>query len=211
MVTTHSTEGSSSFEVQLQALASVVQQLKQGQLPLQQSLSLYEQGVGLVRQCQSELQATEGTFKLLQEALTQPAETATAAGAGGSTTEGASPPLASELGFRMHHRCVLPHPLTTEAPLKQLLLTLKTLAGGLNTHELPTFYKRANRTGFEAHLPLEVGYIHVSVIQEKGREEGASEASAWLLLDVAVFDESLDLQELEVLQHLNQWVAGLHS
>lgn len=54
-----------NFETSLSALEKVVAQLESGDLPLNQALELFEEGVGLARQCQSQLQEAEHKVELL--------------------------------------------------------------------------------------------------------------------------------------------------
>lgn len=53
------------FEKCLSDLQKVVEQLENGNLPLDQSLQLFAQGVELVRSCQQHLQEAEKTVELL--------------------------------------------------------------------------------------------------------------------------------------------------
>ncbi|HYY41794.1 MAG TPA: exodeoxyribonuclease VII small subunit, partial [Pyrinomonadaceae bacterium] len=46
-----------SFETSLAALEEIVRELERGDLPLEKSLALFEQGVRLSRECQERLQA----------------------------------------------------------------------------------------------------------------------------------------------------------
>lgn len=48
-----------TFEDALQQLAGIVQKLESGQLPLDEALTHYEAGIGLVRRCQDLLQQAE--------------------------------------------------------------------------------------------------------------------------------------------------------
>lgn len=48
-----------SFEEQLDALEKIVASLEQGDLPLEQSLKAYEEGIKLTRLCQTALQQAE--------------------------------------------------------------------------------------------------------------------------------------------------------
>ena len=48
-----------SFEASLEALEEIVHQLEGGDLPLEKSLELFEQGIGLSRQCQERLSQAE--------------------------------------------------------------------------------------------------------------------------------------------------------
>lgn len=48
-----------SFEAAMQQLADILARLESGDLPLQESLELYERGVALSRQCQAHLDQAE--------------------------------------------------------------------------------------------------------------------------------------------------------
>ncbi len=48
-----------SFEEAFHELEAVVQQLERGDLPLEEALALYEQGMGLARRCSEALDAAE--------------------------------------------------------------------------------------------------------------------------------------------------------
>jgi exodeoxyribonuclease VII small subunit len=54
-----------SFEEQLKALESVVERLEQGELSLEESVRLFEEGVKLSDACKKELEAAEGKIQLL--------------------------------------------------------------------------------------------------------------------------------------------------
>jgi exodeoxyribonuclease VII small subunit len=54
-----------TFEESLKKLESVVDQLEKGDLPLEESLKLFEEGVGLSAVCKQELDAAEGKVQLL--------------------------------------------------------------------------------------------------------------------------------------------------
>jgi len=54
-----------TFEEQLKALESVVERLERGDLPLEESLKLFEQGVGLSNACKQELETAEGRVQVL--------------------------------------------------------------------------------------------------------------------------------------------------
>lgn len=62
------------FEQSLQELEQLVATLESGELPLEQSLSAYERGVGLYRQCQQALEQAQLRVNLLND----PAQPATA-------------------------------------------------------------------------------------------------------------------------------------
>lgn len=57
--------GTASFEDSIQRLEKIVAQLQSGDLPLDQALKLFEEGVGLSRQCQSQLEVAERKVELL--------------------------------------------------------------------------------------------------------------------------------------------------
>ena len=54
-----------SFEASLEALEQIVRQLESGDLPLEQSLELFEQGVRLSRECQDRLSQAERRIEVL--------------------------------------------------------------------------------------------------------------------------------------------------
>jgi exodeoxyribonuclease VII small subunit len=54
-----------SFEESLKNLETIVDQLEKGDLPLEQSLKLFEEGVGLSAVCKQELDAAEGKVQTL--------------------------------------------------------------------------------------------------------------------------------------------------
>jgi exodeoxyribonuclease VII small subunit len=56
-----------NFETALSDLESLVNRLEQGDISLEESLKLYEQGVLLTRDCQTELQAAEQKVQMLME------------------------------------------------------------------------------------------------------------------------------------------------
>lgn len=53
------------FEDCLQRLEEIVQQLEKGDLPLDQALALFEEGMKLSMSCRSELEAAEGRVEIL--------------------------------------------------------------------------------------------------------------------------------------------------
>jgi exodeoxyribonuclease VII small subunit len=55
----------SSFESQLATLERIVRELENGDLPLEQSLDLFEQGVKLSRECQERLNEAERRIEVL--------------------------------------------------------------------------------------------------------------------------------------------------
>jgi exodeoxyribonuclease VII small subunit len=54
-----------SFETSLEALEQIVQELEQGDLPLEKSLELFEQGIRLSRECQERLSQAERRIEVL--------------------------------------------------------------------------------------------------------------------------------------------------
>ncbi len=60
-----SAEETPTFEAALQKLDEIVQKLEKGELPLEQSLVLYEEGVRLSRLCHAKLEEAEGKIELL--------------------------------------------------------------------------------------------------------------------------------------------------
>jgi exodeoxyribonuclease VII small subunit len=54
-----------SFESSLEQLELIVRELEQGELPLERSLDLFEQGVKLSRECQDRLSQAERRIEIL--------------------------------------------------------------------------------------------------------------------------------------------------
>ena len=54
-----------TFEAALKQLEDIVQRLEKGELPLEESLVLYEQGVRLSRFCHGKLEEAEGKIEIL--------------------------------------------------------------------------------------------------------------------------------------------------
>jgi exodeoxyribonuclease VII small subunit len=54
-----------SFEESLRKLENIVEQLERGDLALEESLRLFEEGVGLSSTCKKELDAAEGKVEML--------------------------------------------------------------------------------------------------------------------------------------------------
>ena len=54
-----------SFEESLKKLEAIVEQLEKGDLALEDSLKLFEEGVGLSAACKTELEAAEGKVQVL--------------------------------------------------------------------------------------------------------------------------------------------------
>ncbi|HVF50515.1 MAG TPA: exodeoxyribonuclease VII small subunit [Pyrinomonadaceae bacterium] len=57
--------GAQSFESSLASLERVVRELERGELPLEKSLDLFEQGVRLSRECQERLNEAERRIEVL--------------------------------------------------------------------------------------------------------------------------------------------------
>ena len=62
---TNSAEQGRTFEASLEALEKIVQQLEDGDLPLEKSLELFEQGIRLSRECQERLSQAERRIEIL--------------------------------------------------------------------------------------------------------------------------------------------------
>ncbi len=56
-----------NFEEKLAALETVVEKLERGDLPLDESVRLFEEGVTLSDACKKELEAAEGKIQMLVE------------------------------------------------------------------------------------------------------------------------------------------------
>ena len=54
-----------TYEQQLQQLETLIEQLENGDLSLDQTLAAYEQGVALIRACQQQLEQAEQRIQLL--------------------------------------------------------------------------------------------------------------------------------------------------
>ena len=53
------------FEECLHRLEQIVEQLEKGDIPLEQSLALFEEGMKLSQSCRTELEAAEGKVEIL--------------------------------------------------------------------------------------------------------------------------------------------------
>ncbi len=58
-------EQTRTFEASLEALEQIVRELEQGDLPLEKSLELFEQGIRLSRECQERLSQAERRIEIL--------------------------------------------------------------------------------------------------------------------------------------------------
>jgi len=56
-----------TFEENLKALETVVEQLERGDLPLEDSVKLFEQGTALSAACKQDLEAAEGKLQVLMK------------------------------------------------------------------------------------------------------------------------------------------------
>ena len=56
-----------TFEAALSRLEEIVRAMENGSAPLDKSLSLFEEGVGLVKFCTKELESAEQKVKILQK------------------------------------------------------------------------------------------------------------------------------------------------
>jgi len=54
-----------TFEQSLKKLETIVEKLEKGDLALEESLKLFEEGVGLSAACKQELEAAEGKVQML--------------------------------------------------------------------------------------------------------------------------------------------------
>jgi exodeoxyribonuclease VII small subunit len=61
----NSPEQGRTFEASLEALEQIVQQLESGDLALEKSLELFEQGIRLSRECQDRLSQAERRIEVL--------------------------------------------------------------------------------------------------------------------------------------------------
>jgi exodeoxyribonuclease VII small subunit len=62
-----SAEETPTFEAALKQLEEIVQKLEKGELPLEESLVLYEKGIGLSRLCHGKLEEAEGRIEVLMK------------------------------------------------------------------------------------------------------------------------------------------------
>jgi exodeoxyribonuclease VII small subunit len=59
--------GELSFEESIKELTNIVGKIEQGQIPLQDSLSQYEKGMALIKQCRTILQKAEIRIEKISE------------------------------------------------------------------------------------------------------------------------------------------------
>jgi exodeoxyribonuclease VII small subunit len=70
-----STTQEPTFEQALSELEQIVQKLEKGELPLEESLRLYEEGIRLSRLCHGKLEEAEGRIEvLLKDSRGEPAQ-----------------------------------------------------------------------------------------------------------------------------------------
>ena len=67
--------GELSFEESIKELTNIVGKIEQGQIPLQDSLSQYEKGMALIKQCRTILQNAEKRIEKISELDTKSQET----------------------------------------------------------------------------------------------------------------------------------------
>ena len=64
-----------SFEESIKELTDIVGKIEQGQIPLQDSLSQYEKGMALIKQCRTILQKAEKRIEKISELDSKSKET----------------------------------------------------------------------------------------------------------------------------------------
>lgn len=62
---TNNAPGERSYEEAVARLEEIVQRLEAGELSLEESLNLFEEGIGLARYCSGKLDAAEGRLEIL--------------------------------------------------------------------------------------------------------------------------------------------------
>jgi len=67
--------GEMSFEESIKELTNIVGKIEQGQIPLQDSLSQYEKGMALIKQCRTILEKAEKRIEKISELDTKSQET----------------------------------------------------------------------------------------------------------------------------------------
>lgn len=68
-------KSSAQFEQSLQKLETLVKNLETGTLPLEEALTAFQEGVGLVKQCQTLLAQAEQKVEILTKANAETVET----------------------------------------------------------------------------------------------------------------------------------------
>ena len=69
-----SPEGAPSFENALEELESIVERMEDGELSLEESLTLFERGMDLTRRCQKALDDAEQRIQTLADSESPPVE-----------------------------------------------------------------------------------------------------------------------------------------
>lgn len=72
MVKSASTKTPDSFESTISELESIVQEMENGSLSLEQSLAAYERGTALLRHCQNVLNKAEQSIRVVENGATNP-------------------------------------------------------------------------------------------------------------------------------------------
>ena len=62
-----------SFEESIKRLKEIVDKIEQGEIPLQDSLEQYEQGMGLIKHCREILEKAEARIEKISKAEASPA------------------------------------------------------------------------------------------------------------------------------------------
>lgn len=61
-----------TFEEALKALDAVLNALNDGEIPLEEALKQYKNGMEMARLCESKLQQVEGELKILKDGMEEP-------------------------------------------------------------------------------------------------------------------------------------------
>lgn len=77
MKTKETAPHSQSFEDALSKLEGIITRMEAGQMPLEESLAAYRQGILLLRECQTTLNTAEQQVRILQSENLQPFSPAT--------------------------------------------------------------------------------------------------------------------------------------
>ncbi|MBU1230690.1 MAG: exodeoxyribonuclease VII small subunit [Proteobacteria bacterium] len=77
-----------SFEKRLERLRGIVEALERGDLPLEQGLALYKEGLGLAGDCGRQLESAKNEVKLVQDGLLKEFAALDAAGDAPADPEG---------------------------------------------------------------------------------------------------------------------------
>ena len=60
------------YEAAIERLDSIVRQMEDGSLSLEQSLKAYQEGAGLIQQCRAALEAVDDQVKILEAGMLKP-------------------------------------------------------------------------------------------------------------------------------------------